>query len=64
MNAGLQEQTGYKAELWTIDLSSFDSVKAFADKFEKDGGRLDIVIENASTTQDSSHITTDNWEST
>jgi retinol dehydrogenase 12 len=61
---GLEEQTGFKAELWSIDLGSFESVKAFADKFDKDAGRLDIVVQNASTTPASSHQTTDGWEST
>ncbi|KAJ3986640.1 hypothetical protein F5890DRAFT_956913 [Lentinula detonsa] len=42
-------RTGYmRAEVWLLDLSSFDSVQAFADRFEKEGGgRLDILVENA-----------------
>ncbi|KAJ3737515.1 hypothetical protein DFJ43DRAFT_987156 [Lentinula guzmanii] len=42
-------RTGYmRAEVWPLDLSSFDSVQAFADRFEKEGGgRLDILVENA-----------------
>ncbi|KAJ7177415.1 hypothetical protein C8R43DRAFT_872411, partial [Mycena crocata] len=44
----LQAATGYKrSQLWLIDLSDFDSVKSFADRFEQDGGRLDILVENA-----------------
>ncbi|KAG6856249.1 hypothetical protein H0H87_006108 [Tephrocybe sp. NHM501043] len=44
----LQRETGYKgAELWLVDLNQFASIVAFADKFEKQGGRLDILVENA-----------------
>ncbi|KAJ7663843.1 hypothetical protein DFH06DRAFT_1128222 [Mycena polygramma] len=44
----LKTETGYgKAELWLVDLADFASVKEFADKFERDGGRLDILVENA-----------------
>ncbi|KAJ7089051.1 hypothetical protein C8R43DRAFT_1092574 [Mycena crocata] len=44
----LQAATGCtKAELWIIDLSDFASVTQFADKFDRDGGRLDILVENA-----------------
>ncbi|KAF7308194.1 Retinol dehydrogenase 12 [Mycena chlorophos] len=44
----LKAQTGYQhAELWLVDLSDLDSIKRFADKFEADGGRLDILVENA-----------------
>ncbi|KAJ7483188.1 hypothetical protein FB451DRAFT_1129081 [Mycena latifolia] len=44
----LKADTGYsKAELWIVDLADFASVKQFAKKFEQDGGRLDILVENA-----------------
>ncbi|KAJ6520379.1 short-chain dehydrogenase/reductase family protein-like protein [Mycena sanguinolenta] len=47
----LKALTGYaKAGLWIIDLADFSSVKQFADKFERDGGRLDILVENAAVT--------------
>ncbi|TFK31455.1 hypothetical protein BDQ12DRAFT_694120 [Crucibulum laeve] len=66
--ARLKEDTGYmKAELWIIDLSKFSSVKAFADRYEKEGGRLDILVENAATmpaTDDNGDalLTEDGWE--
>ncbi|KAF8888743.1 hypothetical protein BD779DRAFT_1470032 [Infundibulicybe gibba] len=61
----LHEQTGYQnAELWTIDLSDFDTVKAFVDKFEADGGRLDILVENAGIAIRRYEATKDGWEST
>ena len=45
---GLKVETGYEsAELWEIDLAQISSVVKFAERFEKDGGRLDILLENA-----------------
>ncbi|KAJ7671217.1 hypothetical protein B0H17DRAFT_1209073 [Mycena rosella] len=44
----VKADTGFKnAELWITDLSDFASAKSFADKFEQDGGRLDVLVENA-----------------
>jgi NAD(P)-dependent dehydrogenase (short-subunit alcohol dehydrogenase family) len=43
----LEAETGFKGELWLIDLSRFASVQAFATRFEQDGGRLDILVMNA-----------------
>ncbi|KAJ3916021.1 hypothetical protein F5877DRAFT_81306 [Lentinula edodes] len=44
----LSQDTGYtKAEIWTLDLTRFASVREFADRFEREGGRLDILVENA-----------------
>ncbi|KAJ7810039.1 hypothetical protein B0H14DRAFT_3758461 [Mycena olivaceomarginata] len=34
----------------------------FADKFDKDGGRLDILVENAGVTRPKYEATTDGWE--
>ncbi|KAK7007445.1 hypothetical protein R3P38DRAFT_3031127 [Favolaschia claudopus] len=60
----LRTATGYtKAELWLIDLSDFESVKRFADKFERDGGRLDILVENAALSTPKFQPTKDGWES-
>ncbi|KAJ3749207.1 hypothetical protein DFH05DRAFT_1554884 [Lentinula detonsa] len=44
----ISQDTGYtKAEAWPLDLSRFASVREFADRFEREGGRLDILVENA-----------------
>ncbi|KAJ7140917.1 hypothetical protein C8R44DRAFT_603865 [Mycena epipterygia] len=60
----LKADTGYKnAELWIIDLADFASVKRFADKFDKDGGRLDILVENAALSTSKYEATKDGWES-
>jgi retinol dehydrogenase-12 len=60
----LKAATGYtKAELWIIDLADFTSVKLFADRFEQDGGRLDILVENAAITASTYVATKDGWES-
>ncbi|KAJ7860404.1 hypothetical protein B0H14DRAFT_575715 [Mycena olivaceomarginata] len=60
----LKAETGYaKAELWLIDLAEFESVKQFADRFERDGGRLDILVENAAVGPGPKYeATKDNWE--
>ncbi|KAJ7132355.1 hypothetical protein C8R44DRAFT_698819 [Mycena epipterygia] len=60
----LKTDTGYaNAELWIIDLADFESVKRFADKFEKDGGRLDILVENAAfAAMNGYEATKDGWE--
>ncbi|KAF8875435.1 short-chain dehydrogenase [Infundibulicybe gibba] len=61
----LRDQTGYQnAELWTIDLCDFDSVKAFVSKFEAEGGRLDLLVENAGIVMAGYEATKDGWEST
>ncbi|TFK39466.1 hypothetical protein BDQ12DRAFT_649955 [Crucibulum laeve] len=59
-------ETGYNsAAVWLVDLNKFASVKAFADKFENEGGRLDLLIENAGTLPNTDylpHLTGDGWE--
>jgi NAD(P)-dependent dehydrogenase (short-subunit alcohol dehydrogenase family) len=51
--AQVEKETGVKgvAEVWQLDLSNFDSVKAFADKVNK-LERVDALIENASIALD------------
>ncbi|KAF7357966.1 NAD(P)-binding protein [Mycena venus] len=59
----LKAETGYqKGEVWIIDLADFSSVKSFADKFEQDGGRLDLLVENAGVTKPKYEATKDGWE--
>ncbi|KAJ7450968.1 hypothetical protein B0H11DRAFT_2161807 [Mycena galericulata] len=59
----LKAATGYAtAELWIIDLANFESVKQFANKFEQDVGRLDILVENAAVANFKFESTTDGWE--
>ncbi|KAG6867790.1 hypothetical protein C0993_011057 [Termitomyces sp. T159_Od127] len=61
----IKEQTGYEAaELWMLDLSEFTSVIAFADKFVKECGRLDYLIENAGMATDTYAVTKDGFEQT
>ncbi|KAJ8501872.1 hypothetical protein ONZ45_g11986 [Pleurotus djamor] len=44
----LKEATKFEhAELWTLDLLSFESVKVFADRFDKEVGTLDYLVTNA-----------------
>ncbi|KAJ7483266.1 hypothetical protein FB451DRAFT_960393, partial [Mycena latifolia] len=59
----IKAATGYeKAELWLIDLADFASVRHFADKFERDGGRLDILVENAAVGKSGYEPTKDGWD--
>ncbi|KAJ7770638.1 hypothetical protein B0H16DRAFT_1410926 [Mycena metata] len=61
--SGLKAETNYtKAEVWLIDLAEFESVTKFADKFEQDGGRLDILVENAAMAVGAYEATEDGWE--
>ncbi|KAF7360243.1 hypothetical protein MVEN_00753100 [Mycena venus] len=60
----LKAATGYtKAELWIVDLADFESVKQFATKFDRDGGRLDILVENAAIGTFKYAPTKEGWES-
>ncbi|PPQ97552.1 hypothetical protein CVT26_002337 [Gymnopilus dilepis] len=60
----LKEETSCDtAELWLLDLAKFDSVRSFAQRFEREGGRLDILVENAGILPESKYaITDDGWE--
>lgn len=63
--AEIEAATGYKtAELWLLDLSKFASVVEFADKFEKDGGKIDLLIANAGVVLPEYHATSDGHEDT
>ncbi|KAJ7181129.1 hypothetical protein C8R46DRAFT_1071525 [Mycena filopes] len=60
----LKAATGYaKAELRLVDLSEFESTTKFADDFERDGGRLDILVANAGLATEIFEPTKDGWES-
>ncbi|KAJ6619526.1 short-chain dehydrogenase [Mycena sp. CBHHK59/15] len=50
------------AELWIIDLADFASVQSFANKFNQDGGRLDILVENAAVILPQYERSKDGWE--
>ncbi|KAF9460542.1 short-chain dehydrogenase [Collybia nuda] len=59
----LRSETGFEpVELWIIDLAKFSSVSEFASKFEKDGGRLDILVQNAAAAPSIRQETSDGWE--
>ncbi|CAK5283324.1 unnamed protein product [Mycena citricolor] len=58
----IKKDTGFSAELWLIDLADFGSVSAFADRFEHDCERLDILVENAGVSTDKYTVSKDGWE--
>jgi retinol dehydrogenase 12 len=62
----LKAETGYgSAELWIIDLARISSVVDFAERFEKDGGRIDILLLNAGITPvPGQQLTADGYEPT
>ena len=62
----MKAETGYgSAELWIIDLARISSVVDFAERFEKDGGRLDILLLNAGITPSAKQqLTADGYEPT
>ena len=53
-----------RAEGWPIELSNFASVIAFVNRFEEDGGQLDIVIANADVAMHTYKLTEDGWDTT
>ncbi|KAL0574644.1 hypothetical protein V5O48_007313 [Marasmius crinis-equi] len=58
----LKTETGFHAiALWTVDLLSFDSVKAIKDKIDK-LDRLDILVENAGIGLYNYEVSNDGWE--
>ncbi|THV05578.1 short-chain dehydrogenase [Dendrothele bispora CBS 962.96] len=58
----LKSSTGFsRIELWLVDFTDFASVKGFADKFDREGGRLDILVENAGIIPGGYDTTKDGW---
>lgn len=62
--AEIEAATGYKSELWLLDLAEFASVLEFVEKFEKDGGKIDILVANAGAVWSDYRETVDGWEQT
>ncbi|KAJ7163378.1 hypothetical protein C8R46DRAFT_1103202 [Mycena filopes] len=59
----LQAETGCTtAQLWIVDLAEFASVQRFADRFDEEGGRLDILVANAAVILPKYEETKDGWE--
>lgn len=64
-NSEVEKETGYtKCEISLLDLTKFSSVVEFAERFDKDGGRLDLLIMNAGINTPYYKATPDDWEST
>ncbi|KAF5325729.1 hypothetical protein D9611_000467 [Ephemerocybe angulata] len=59
----IKSETGFKAvEVWLLDQSKFSSVIAFADRFQKEDVRLDILVANAAIIPTQYKTTEDGWE--
>lgn len=62
---GLKNETGFQSiEGRILELSRFASVVEFADKFNKDGDDLDILVINAGVAYEKFSKTQDGWEET
>ncbi|KAK7690012.1 hypothetical protein QCA50_006654 [Cerrena zonata] len=63
--SGLKNETGFQnLEGRILELSRFASVVEFADKFNKDGDDLDILVINAGVAYEKFSKTQDGWEET
>lgn len=63
--ASITEATGSTAaEAWDLDLTSFNSVKAFAKKFDESGLKLHVLVSNAGVAGLDFHSTEDGYETT
>ncbi len=51
-------------EVWALDLSSFKSVRAFADRASSQLGRVDVLVENAGLDEGRFVLSEDGWERT
>ncbi|KAH8895505.1 NAD(P)-binding protein [Thozetella sp. PMI_491] len=51
-------------DVWTLDMASFESVRAFAARAVKELDRLDIVLLNAAVSKDAFTPTSDGWDET
>ncbi|KAH7919219.1 NAD(P)-binding protein [Leucogyrophana mollusca] len=49
---------------WTLELSTFDSVRAFVDRFESEGQKVDVLVANAAVSTLNYAKTSDGWETT
>lgn len=61
----IKSSTGFgEIEVWDVDLADFASIKAFASRFEKEGGgHLDLLVMNSGITTIEFVETKDGWES-
>ncbi|KAK0214674.1 hypothetical protein EDD85DRAFT_782765, partial [Armillaria nabsnona] len=61
----IRADTGYsKAELWIIDLASFNSVTTFPDKAERELDRFDILVESVGMMTWIVYEQVEGWEKT
>ncbi|KAH0834222.1 hypothetical protein J3R83DRAFT_11535 [Lanmaoa asiatica] len=60
----IKSATGSKScELWKVDLADFSSVTKFAERFQRESGRLDLLVMNAAMAPMGYQETIDGWES-
>ncbi|KAH7908240.1 short-chain dehydrogenase [Hygrophoropsis aurantiaca] len=59
-----QRISGTNLAAWPLELSTFDSVRAFVDRFESEGEKVDVLIANAALATFNYAKSTDGWETT
>ena len=64
LSTAIRETTGYDGgEVWHVDLAKFDTISAFANRFEKEGpGHLDFLINNSGMLTTKYSMTSDGYE--
>ncbi|TFL01446.1 short-chain dehydrogenase [Pterulicium gracile] len=61
----IRQETGYeRGEVWVVDLADFTSVSRFAEKFDAEEARLDILMANAACEMATYEFTGDEYETT
>jgi len=60
----IEAATGFKScEVWKVDLADFASVTSFAERFQRESERLDILVMNAAILTKEYEEAVDGWES-
>lgn len=52
-----------RIDVWELDLMSFASVNAFAERCKMEGGKIDVAVMNAGKVADKFELSSDGWES-
>jgi NAD(P)-dependent dehydrogenase (short-subunit alcohol dehydrogenase family) len=63
IKTAIKDETHFnRIEPWTMDQGDFSTIRAFADKAEKELNRIDIFVQNAGIADPKYSTTVDGWE--